>query len=185
MSLTTLAHYMSVFLFVFTMRMPHLQHYNVPKHCCPGLSPATVLKHLTKTVVSMITSEQGSDSAPPTSGGRFMQTYSKVYIVCKVCSWRTFFRLFSMKCKLYAHFLHTFLPLCTLYKIDNPILCTLIADFSFILIPAVQTLCRPRAYIAQSKCVSFKCSSATGGGPYALYSGAKEQRARIRLFIQG
>ncbi len=41
---------------------------------------------------------------------------------------------------------------------------------------ALQTFCRPRAYIKQSKCISFKCSSATGGGPSALSTRAKERR---------
>jgi hypothetical protein len=45
----------------------------------------------------------------------------------------------------------------------NLLSCILTADFSFILIPAVHTLCtfcRSHAYITQSKCVSFKCSTA-------------------------
>jgi hypothetical protein len=64
---------------------------------------------------------------------------------------------------------------------DTPLLCSLqvLADFSFILIPAVQTPCipilcfpdlsqtfqTPCAYIEQSRCVSF---SATGGGQTSL-----------------
>jgi hypothetical protein len=39
-------------------------------------------------------------------------------------------------------------------------------------------LCRPRAYIKQSKCVSFQFSSATGGGPSPCSSRAKEKRWR-------
>jgi hypothetical protein len=50
---------------------------------------------------------------------------------------------FSIKCILYEPCLHTFLPLCTLYIIDILLLCTLIADCSCILIPAVQTSCIP------------------------------------------
>jgi hypothetical protein len=94
-----------------------------------------------------------------------------------------------MKCKLFAVNLHTFLTVCTLYLMGNQLSCILTAEFSFILIPAVhtlcilifcalQTFCRPRAYIAQSKCVSFKCSTAICGGPSPLFSRAEEQRLR-------
>ena len=69
------------------------------------------------------------------SGGTLLHTFQKCAWVCKVRSWQDFCTLFFMKCRLCAYFMHTFFKLFTLFLIDNPLSCTLFADF-------LQTLCR-------------------------------------------
>ncbi len=97
----------------------------------------------------------------------------------------TIFDVLQTFCSLFADF---FTRLHTLNDVKSAFVHTL-CRLSFLLIPAVQTslslhayqfcalqtFCRPRAYIKQSKCVSLQCSSATGGGPSPLSLRAKEQ----------
>ena len=123
-----------------------------------------------------------------------MHTFSKVcislqsvHLAEKLHTFLTFYRL---SCTLFADFFWCFAQvLHTLNDVKSTFMHTF-CRLSFFLIQAVQTLmslhayqfcalqtfCRHCAYIKQSKCVSLKCSSATGVGPSALSTRAKEPR---------
>jgi hypothetical protein len=94
--------------------------------------------------------ERKVDSGPgwqiwaATSGGRLMQTFSKVCMSLQSLRLgnflQTFCRLFFMKCRLFADFLQTF-------SVDQLLSCTLFADFLHTFCSKCFKFCRLHAHL--------------------------------------